>query len=72
MVLAAMLKESVMKKAREEGRREGREIVRKEMRERRLKRWKEVFDRFGVEVGGMVMLPMTPEVEWFLDGDAAK
>ncbi len=72
MVLAAMLKESVMKKAREEGRREGREKVRKEMRERRLKRWKEAFDRFGVEADGVVMLPMTPEVEWFLDGEAAK
>ena len=62
-----MLKESVMKKAREEGRREGREIVRKEI----LKRWKEAFDRFGVEVNGVLMLPQTPEVERFLDDEAA-
>ena len=72
MVLAAMLKESVMRKAREEGRREGREKERKEIRERRLKRWNEGFDRFGVEVDGVVMLPMTPEVERFLDGEAAE
>ena len=72
MVLAAMLKESVMRKAREEGRREGREKARKEIRERRLKRWNEAFDRFGVEVDGVVMLPKTPEVERFLDGESAE
>ena len=66
MVLAAMLKESVMKKAREEGRREAR----KEIRERRLKRWNEAFDRFGFEVDGVVMLPWTPEVERFLWGES--
>ena len=49
MVLAAMLKESVIKKAREEGRREAREEC--------LKRWHEAFDRFGVEVDGVLMLP---------------
>lgn len=68
MVLAAMLKESVLKKAREEGRREAR----KEIRERRLKRWNEAFDRFGVEVDGVVMLLKTPEVERFLDGESAE
>ena len=66
MVLAAMLKESVMKKAREEGRREAQ----KEIRERRLKRWNEAFDRFVVEVNGVVMLPWTPEVERFLAGES--
>ena len=64
MVLAAMLKESVMRKAREEGAREERK--------RRLKRWNEAFDRFGFEVDGVVMLPLTPEVERFLDGEAAE
>ena len=61
MVLAAMLKESVMKKAREEGRREAREEL--------LKRWNDAFDRFGVEVDGVLMLPWTPEVERFLRGE---
>ena len=54
MVLAAMLKESVMKKAREEGREEYR------------KRWDEAYARFGVEVDGVLMLPLTPEVKRFL------
>ena len=54
MVLAAMLKESVMKKAREEG------------REECLKRWDEAYARFGIEVDGVLMLPLTPEVERFL------
>lgn len=58
MVLAAMLKESVIKKAREEGRREAREEC--------LKRWHEAFDRFGVEVDGVLMLPLTLEVKRFL------
>ena len=61
MVLAAMLKESVMKKAREEGRREAREEL--------LKRWNDAFDRFGVEVDGVLMLPWTSEVERFLRGE---
>ena len=52
-----------MKKAREEGRREARE--------ERLKRWNEAFDRFGIEVDGVVMLPWTPEVEPLLDAEAA-
>ena len=63
MVLAAMLKESVMKKAREEDRTEARE--------ERLKRWKEAFARFGFEIDGVVVLPLTPEVEQFLDSEAA-
>ena len=62
MVLAAMLKESVMKKAREEGRREGRRKVREERR----KRWDEAYAKFGFEVDGVLMLPLTPEVERFL------
>ena len=57
MVLAAMLNESVKREAR------------KEAREEHIKRWKEAFDRFGFEVDGVVMLPMTPEVERFLAGE---
>ena len=50
-----------MKKAREEGRREAHEEL--------LKRWNDAFDRFGVEVDGVLMLPWTPEVERFLRGE---
>lgn len=67
MVLAAMLKESVMRKAREEGFAEGLKRGREEYR----KRWKEAFARFGVEIDGVVMLPLTPEVERFLDSEPA-
>ena len=58
MVLAAMLKESVKRKAREEGRRE--------VREERRKRWDDAYARFGFEMDGVLMLPLTPEVERFL------
>ena len=89
MVLAAMLKESVLKKAREEGRKEareerrkeafeegreeafeeGREEGRKEVREERRKRWDEAYAKFGFEVDGVLVLPLTPEVLRFLDGE---
>lgn len=58
MVLAAMLKESVKRKAREEGRRK--------VREERRKRWDDAYARFGLEMDGVLMLPLTPEVERFL------
>ena len=32
------------------------------------KRYQEAYDRFGVEVNGVLMLPNTPEVEKFLSG----
>ena len=76
MVLAAMLKESIIKKAWEEGfkqgfeegRRRGLEEGRRRVREERLKRWDEAYAKFGVEVNGVLMLPLTPEVEQFLWG----
>ena len=58
MVLVAMLKESVKRKAREEGRRK--------VREERRKRWDDAYARFGLEMDGVLMLPLTPEVERFL------
>ena len=70
MVLAAMLKESVMKKAREEGLRDGLKQGiregRKKVREERRKCWDEAYARFGFEVDGVLVLPLTPEVERFL------
>ena len=71
MVLAAMLKESVKRKARkegfEEGLREVREERRKRWREEHRKLWDEAFAKFGFEVDGVLVLPMTPEVDRFLD-----
>ena len=81
MVLAGMLEEAVKRKAREEGREEGRkegfeeglkevrEERRRRWREERRKRWEEAYAKFGVEVDGVLMLPMTPEVERFLEGE---
>lgn len=57
MVLAGMLKESVMRKAREEYREEYR------------KRWDEACTKFGFEVNGVLVLPWTPEVRRFLYGE---
>ena len=68
MVLAAILKESIIKKAWEEGFKEGFEEGRRRVREERLKRWDEAYAKFGVEVDGVLMLPLTPEVEQFLWG----
>ena len=70
MVLAAMLEESVKRKAREEGfaegLRKGREKGIKKEREEYRKRWDEACARFGFEVDGVLVLPWTPEVERFL------
>ena len=53
---------------RAEGRAEGRIEGRAEQRNRRA----EAYRRFGVEVDGVKMLPMTPEVEDFLNnGDGS-
>ena len=60
MVLAAMKIKEWKGKALREGREEQR------------KRFWKAFDRFGFEVDGVLMLPQTPEVERFLDGEAAE
>ena len=52
----------------EQGRAEGIEQERK----RRRKREEEARAKFGVEVAGVLMLPQTPEVERFLDGEATE
>ncbi len=44
-------------------------IREKEKRDQR-KRRKEAYERFGVEVNGVLMLPNTSEVEAFLNGEA--
>ena len=68
MVLAGMK----IKQWKEEGREEGRKEGRAEERERRRKREEEALAQFGVEVDGVLMLPRTPEVEQFLNGEAEK
>ena len=73
MVLAAMLKESILRKARKEGFEQGLKIARearlKKMREEHRKRWDEAYARFGFEVEGVLMLPCTPEVQRFIEGE---
>lgn len=44
-------------------------IREKEKRDQR-KRRKEAYERFGVEVNGVLMLPNSPEVEAFLNGES--
>lgn len=46
-----------------------KEAGRKEQREAQQKRRKQAYERFGVEVNGVVMLPQSPEIEAFLNGD---
>ena len=43
--------------------------LKREGRQERDKRYKEAIRRFGVEVDGVTMLPFTPEVQEFLDGE---
>ena len=44
------------------------EAVKRERKEARA-RWEQAFERFGVDVNGVRMLPFTPEVQRFLDGE---
>jgi len=73
-LLATILKEAVwnmvlagmkIRQWREEGRKQGIEQERK----RRRKRDEEARAKFGVEVDGVLVLPLTPEVERFLAGE---
>ena len=54
-----------LKRGLKRGREEGREKAREESRTRR----QQALERFGVEVNGVRMLPDTPEVQEFLDGE---
>ena len=59
--LRARYRAQAERKAEERGIERGRE----QQRSRR----REALERFGVEVNGVRMLPDTPEVQTFLDGD---
>ena len=48
---------------------EWQDRARKEERERLRKRQAEAYEKFGVEIDGVLMLPRTPEVERFLAGE---
>lgn len=48
---------------------EWQDRARKEERERLRMRRAEAYEKFGVEVDGVLMLPRTPEVERFLSGE---
>ncbi len=73
MVLATMraikLKEQARKEGHAEGREEGHAEGREEERKQRCKRIAAAYEKFGVEVNGVLMLPRTPEVQQFLDGE---
>ncbi len=64
------LKEDSRREGREEGRQEGREEgrqeARQEARQESSERLKEAYERFGIEVDGVLTLPRTPKVERFL------
>jgi len=61
MVLATMRAIKLKEEARKEGREEGRK------RQRKL--YEQALTKYGVEVDGVLMLPQTPEVREFLEGD---
>lgn len=65
MVLATMRAIKLKEEARKEGRQEGRA----EERKRRRKQEEAALSKFGVEVNGVLMLPQTPEVREFLEGE---
>ncbi len=65
MVLATMRAIKLKEQARKEGHAEGRD----EERKQRRKREAAAYEKFGVEVNGVLMLPRTPEVQQFLDGE---
>ena len=46
-----------------------KEEARKEERKRRRRRYEETLAKYGVEVDGVLMLPQTPEVREFLEGE---
>ncbi len=59
-------REAGREEGREEGREAGREAGREEARQESSERLKEAYERFGIEVDGVLTLPRTPEVERFL------
>lgn len=61
MVLATMRALKLKEEARKEGRKEGRQQQRG--------RYEAALAKYGVEVDGVLMLPQTPEVREFLEGE---
>ena len=61
MVLATMRAVKLKEQARKEGR--------EEERKQRRKREAAAYEKFGIEVNGVLMLPRTPEVQQFLDSE---
>ena len=61
--------EQGMERGMERGIEQGMERGIERGREQQRSRRREALDRFGVEVNGVRMLPDTPEVQNFLDGD---
>ena len=74
MLAEILIKERYLRKGHEagleEGRKTGLEEGRKTEREERAKREREAYQRFGVVVDGVRMLPDTDEVRRFLAGES--
>ena len=56
------------KKAKDEGREEGRVEERERLKKEYNDRYRAAYEKFGIEMDGMLVLPLTPEVERFLAG----
>ena len=69
---AMLLIPAAVKKIKNQGREEGHAEGRQQGREERDERRREAYEKFGVEVDGVMMLPNTPEVEEFLRGEPGK
>ena len=69
MVLAGMKIRQWKEEGRKQGIEQGIEQGIKRERKRRRKREEEARAKFGFEVGGVLVLPQTPEVERFLAGE---
>ena len=69
MVLATMRAIKLKEEARKEGREQGRKEERRRQRKRQRKLYDQALAKFGVEVDGVLMLPHTPEVREFLEGE---
>ena len=70
MVLATIRALEIKEEAREEGRKEGREEGIEEGLKRQRDRQEAALAKYGVEVDGVLMLPQTPEVRRFMDGES--
>ena len=70
MLLIPRTVRAILAKGWAEGWAEGLAKGKASVREAQLQRIKEAYERFGIEVDGILALPDTPEVRGFLWGDS--